>query len=112
MQNTSKIVELIDKVIQGLNNEEIVSGKNGVEIDGFGIDSINTSLKGELCLIIQSNERSEPVMIMSYDYPELKDKMIELRDAIKDSNIRKLNNTIVDPFIQALDKIHNQRNVC
>ena len=112
MQDTGKIVELIDKVIQGLNNEEIVAGKNGVEIDGFGIDSIDASLKGELYLIIQSNKRSEPVMIMSYDYPELKDKMIELRDAIKDSNIRKLNKTIVDPFIQALDKIHNQRNMC
>jgi hypothetical protein len=104
MENTSKIVELIDKVIRGLNNEEIVAGENGVEIDGYGIDSIDLSLKGELCLIIQTQKRSEPVMIMSYDYPELKDKMIELRDAIKDSRMRELNKTLIDPFIQALDK--------
>ena len=112
MEDTSKIVELINKVVCGLNNGDIVAGKYGVKIDGYSINSEDTSLKGELCLTISDDKKSEPAMIMSYDYPELKNKMIELRDAIKDSRMRKLNKTLVDPFIQALDRIHNQRNAC
>ena len=110
MENTSKIVELINKVVCGLNNGEIVAGKYGVEIgEGYSIDSEDTSLKDELCLTISDTiSGSGPWMFMSYDYPELKGKMIELRDAIKDSRMRELNKTLIDPFIQALDRIHNQ----
>ena len=106
MENTSKIVELINKVVCGLNNGDIVAGKYGVEIEeGYSIDSEDTSLKDELCLTISDTiSGSGKVMIMSYDYPELKGKMIELRDAIKDSRMRELNRTLIDPFIQALDK--------
>ena len=111
MEDTSKIVELINKTVRGLNSGDIVAGKYGVEVDGYSINSEDTSLKDELCLTISDNKRSEPVMIMSCDYPELKNKMIDLRDAIKDSRMRKLNKTLVDPFIQALDRIHNQKNV-
>jgi hypothetical protein len=109
-ENTSKIVELIDKVIIGLNNGDLIPGKYGVSIAGYSINSEDTSLKGELCLTISDNKRSEPVMLMSYEYPELKDKMINLRDAIKASHMKKLNDTLVNPFIQALDRMYNQRN--
>lgn len=109
-ENISQIVELINKVIIGLNNGDLIPGKHGVNVEGYSINSEDTSLKGELCLTISDNKRSNPVMLLSYEYPELKDKMINLRDAIKASYMKKLNDTLVNPFIQALDKMYNQRN--
>jgi len=61
MEDTSKIVELINKVVCGLNNGDIVAGKYGIKIDGYSINSDNTSLKGELCLTISKELMKEEI---------------------------------------------------
>jgi hypothetical protein len=98
-EDTSKILELMDKVISHLDNGTLTADENGVKIkDGYRITCDDCCLKGELSLSIGS------VILMSYDYPDLKSKMIELRDSIKASRMNHLTNSVIIPMITEVDK--------
>ena len=98
-EDTSKVLELMDKVISHLDNGTLTADEDGVKIkDGYRITSDDCCLKGELSLSIGS------VILLSTDYPELKPKMIELRDSIKASRMRTLTENLINPLIEELNK--------
>ena len=98
-EDTSKVLELMDKVISHLDNGTLTVDENGVKIkDGYRITCDDCCLKGELSLSIGS------VILLSTDYPELKPKMIELRDSIKASRMRTLTEDLINPLIEELNK--------
>lgn len=98
-EDTSKILELMDKVISHLDNGTLTADENGVKIkDGYRITCDDCCLKGELSLSIGS------VILLSTDYPELKPKMIELRDSIKAFRMRTLTEDLINPLIEELNK--------
>ena len=98
-EDTSKVLELMDKVISHLDNGTLTADEDGVKIkDGYRITCDDCCLKGELSLSIGS------VVLLSTDYPELKPKMIELRDSIKASRMRTLTEDLINPLIEELNK--------
>ena len=103
-EDTSKILELMDKAILALDNGKIIADQFGVSIgDRYQINSMNTSIQGELTLTI-SCKNSDTIHLMSYDYPDLKPKMIELQDSIKASRMDHLTNSVIIPMITEIDK--------
>ena len=103
-EDTSKILELMNKAISALDNGKLIADEYGVRIGGdYRINSANNALQGELTLTI-SCKNSESILLMSYDYPDLKSKMIELRDSIKASRMRFLTNLVIIPMITEIDK--------
>ena len=98
IEDTSKVLELMDKIISHLDNGTLKADEYGVKIKDYRINSDDCCLKGELSLSIGS------VVLMSTDYPELRFKMIELRDSIKASRMRDLTENLINPLIEELDK--------
>ena len=106
-EDTSKILELMNKAISALDNGKLIADHFGVSIGGdYRINSTDNSIQGELTLTISCNN-PDAIHLMSYDYPDLKPKMIELRDSIKASRMNQITNSVIIPIITEIDKIQN-----
>ncbi len=107
-EDTSKILELMNKVISALDDGKLLADQYGVSIgDDYRISSEDNSLQGELTLIIGRRNNFDTTLLTSYDYPDLKSKMIELQDSIKASRMNRLTNSVIIPMITEIDKIYD-----
>lgn len=101
----SKFFKLIEKIIEGLENGKLVAEKDGVEIENYKINAEDTSLVGEYALYIRSCNWGESIIIVTSDYPELKQPVKNLRDAIEAARIRNIEEKVVTPILNILEKL-------
>ena len=101
----SKFFKLIEKIIEGLENGKLVAGKDGVEIENYKVNAEDAALIGEYTLYISRNRGEESILIVTSDYPELKQPVKNLRDAIEAARIRDLGEKIITPILNILEKL-------
>lgn len=101
----NKFFKLIEKIIEGLENGKLVAKKDGVEIENYKVNAEDTSLVGEYALYISCDQWAESIFIVTSDYPELKQPVKNLRDAIEAARIRNIEEKIVTPILNILEKL-------
>ena len=100
----SKFFKLIEKVIEGLENGKLVAEEGGVKIENYMVDAKDTSLIGEYALSI-SCYRGDSIFIVTSEYPELKQPVKNLRDAIEAAKVKNIEEKIITPILNILEKL-------
>lgn len=101
----SKFFKLIEKIIEGLESGKLVAEKDGVKIENYKVNAEDTSLVGEYTLYISRDLGAESIFMLTSEYPELKQPVKNLRDAIEASRIRNIEEKIVTPILNILEKL-------
>ena len=101
----SKFFKLIEKVIEGLENGKLVADKDGVKIENYKVNAEeDAALVGEYTLSI-SCYRGDSIFIVTSEYPELKQPVKNLRDAIEAAKVRDIEEKIITPILNILEKL-------
>ena len=101
----SKFFKLIEKIIEGLENGKLVAENDGVKIENYKVNAEDSSLVGEYTLCISNNRGAEAIFLVTSEYPELKQPVKNLRDAIEAAKVRNIEEKIITPILNILEKL-------